>query len=95
MQCVATRKKYFLYMKNLWWTEQLAWSLCSARVENRFFWKGKSAAVLSGFKTRSSSEIESDCVKFLSSKERLTGEEISMVAKNTSVLHLAGLGKHH
>ena len=80
--------EYLSGLKNFWWSEQLAWSLCAARTQKRFFWKGKDAAVLSGFLTRSALEIQSDVVKTFSSKKILSPEQLVEVAADASVLHL-------
>lgn len=87
--------KYFLNLKNFWWSEQLAWSLCAGRLPQRFIWKGKHCAVLSGFNTRNSLEISSNVVKFFSSKKVLNAQEIYNIAGDAIILHLAGQGKHH
>jgi len=87
--------KYFLGLKNFWWSEQLAWSLCAGRLPKRFIWKGKHCVVLSGFDTRNLLEISTNVVKLFSSKKVLNAQEISYVAGDAIILHLAGKGKHH
>jgi len=88
-------RRYFAVLRNKWWSEQSAWSLLAgSHLEPRFF-DGKSACVLSGFATRSPQDVRANRVKFLSSKQRLTAEQLIAQAGSTPVLHLSGLSKQH
>ncbi|MCP9915822.1 hypothetical protein [Cyanobium sp. ATX 6F1] len=90
-----TVRRYFAGLRNKWWSEQSAWSLLAGRdVEPRFF-DGQSACVLSGFATRSAADVRANRVKFISSKQRLTAQQLIAQAGSSPVLHLSGLSKQH
>jgi hypothetical protein len=86
--------RYIVRLKNYWWSEQLAWSLIAGRAEERFYWNGDSARVVSGFLTRSPEEISRNVVKNISRK-KLVGSpsEMKLYCGDAPVIHMAGRGK--
>jgi hypothetical protein len=81
--------------RDLWWSEQFAWSLLAGRTEAPHFWEGASAAVVCGYKTRTQAEIVANRVKFFSRKSRLvTDAQMRERCGDIPVIHLAGISKH-
>lgn len=87
-------EQYFYKLKNKWWSEQACWSLIAANQPNRFFFEGRSACCLSGFDTRSPSDIARNQVKLFSSKSKLQGAKLKLQAGDAAVIHMSGLSKH-
>ena len=88
-------RKYFVGLRNKWWSEQSAWALLAGQSADPKYFDGQSACVLSGFATRSAADIRANRVKLLSSKKRLTAEQLIAQAGSSQVLHLSGLSKQH
>lgn len=88
-------RRYFLRLGFTWWTEQAAWAALAARLPARFRFKGTSACTLSGLATRTPEEVRSNRVRFLSSPQRLNGQQLAAQAGTAPVVHMSGMAKHH
>ncbi len=86
-------KRFLIQLKNPWWSEQAAWAALAGRLPGARFWSGEDACTLSGFKTRSASQIRNDVVRMRSSPHRCSPEELLALAGTAKVIHLAGMGK--
>lgn len=87
--------QYFLPLRNKWWTEQACWSAIAGCTRSRFYFDGSSACTLSGFATRTSSDVSCNRVRFFSSRKKLNGAMLVRQAGHSSVVHLSGLSKHY
>jgi hypothetical protein len=87
---------YVLGRENYWWSEQLAWSMVAGRSPRRYYWDGDSARVISGFGTRSETEISNNSVKMFSKYGSIqSSQQMVALSGRAPVIHMAGWGKKH
>jgi len=87
--------KYILGCKNLWWSEQSAWSCLAGRTSKRGLFSGESVRVTSAMKLRKPAEMIKNEYKYFGGNKMIKEyEEFHPYLEGGSIFHFAGPGKY-
>jgi len=87
--------KYILNCKNLWWSEQTAWSCLAGKTEKRGVFDGKTVRVTSAMKLRKPQEMIQNKYKYFGGNKMIKEySEFKPYLIDGSIFHFAGPGKY-